>query len=234
MRGDGMTQQSRVPPPGGRHRNPTVGWPGGREAEAQQAPDPVLARDPDLDACRAAEHAVAERTVQVLVGAPDRAPEGLERAAAAGAGDRDPRPAWEAARHQRLVAGAVADLRPAVGERAQDRRVGLDAGVAVLVDGVADQLARAGPDRRVAVVAVLGRGDAVAVAVEVRGVGAVAVLVDAVVRDVGHARAQRPGWRRRSPRGGGRRRGPRRPRSARRRCACRRRRRSRCRCRRRS
>ena len=138
----------------------------------------------------AAQHRVAERPVQVLVGAPDRAPERLERAAAAGAGDRDPRPAREAARHQRLVAGAAADLRPAVGERAEHRRVGLDARVAVLVDAVADHLARAGPDRRVAVVAVLRAGDAVAVAVEVGGVGAVAVLVDAVVGDVGRARPQ--------------------------------------------
>ena len=85
------------------------------------------------------------------------------------------------------------DARPQVADDAGERRERRDLGVAVLVDAVADHLARARVDRGVGVVAVLRAGRAVAVDVEVGRVGAGAVLVDAVVGRVRRRRGGSPG-----------------------------------------
>ena len=81
--------------------------------------------------------------------------------------------------------------QPLVGDDGAELRERLRAPVAVLVDRVAADLERAGPDRRVAVVAVAGLREAVGVAVEVRVVATVAVLVDAVVEHLRRAGADR-------------------------------------------
>ena len=103
--------------------------------------------------------------------------------------DRDLRAGREALGHERHVAGVLAAVRPRRLDGAGQRRVRLDAPVAVLVDGVADHLGRAGAHRGDGVVAVLRARRAVGVAVEVDGVDARAVLVDPVVGHVGGARA---------------------------------------------
>src|SRR3954452_14413051 len=146
--------------------------------------------DSDLQACAGSEFGAAQGACegQLALVALEFVIARVERAAVAVAGQAQRGP---------TVYGADADRGEyreprAEAEGDRDRRVKpwerCGAVAAVFVDRVACDLDRAGVNAGVAVVAVRGAQEAVAVAVEVDGVRAAAILVDAVLGDVGRAR----------------------------------------------
>ena len=160
------------------------------DREAREDPDRPRPRDPHLKPRARPELCAAQRTADRHLGAvaADLQALAAERAAAATAAQphrrSGPRPADPELEEDR-VRGEEAEGR---GDGRDEHRERRRASAAVLVDAVAGDVARAGMDARIGVVAVLRALEAVAVAVQVDGVGAAAVLVDPVLGDVDGAR----------------------------------------------